>query len=223
MRLSPASEYDIRKAALALASVIISIGFMLLWTASAMCPPDQRARPPMDAGPACEGGVPRTLEWIWLDDACEAIARVVRVQGPLCTGWRRFQAVALDADAKVVELRPAEPPDGARVAGLRRRPGGRAGRGAAGGGASPWRRRWTVGSDLSPRSCSTREMSRQTIRRFLTGSVRISAAAFQALSLNLTPMLSRGLCAQLKPVDFQPIMELARNLRLYKIVSCATA
>lgn len=57
-------------------------------------------------------GVPRTLEWIGLDDAGEAIARVVRVQGPLCTGWRRFQAVALDADAKVVELRPSEPPDG---------------------------------------------------------------------------------------------------------------
>jgi len=49
-------------------------------------------------------GVPRTLEWIGLDDAGEPIARVVRVQGPLCTGWRRFQAVALDADAKVVEL-----------------------------------------------------------------------------------------------------------------------
>ena len=57
-------------------------------------------------------GVPRTLEWIGLDDAGEPIARVVRVQGPLCTGWRRFQAVALDAEAKVVELRPGEPPDG---------------------------------------------------------------------------------------------------------------
>lgn len=57
-------------------------------------------------------GVSRTLEWIGLDDAGEAIARVVRVQGPFCTGWRRFQAVALDANAKVVELRPTEPPDG---------------------------------------------------------------------------------------------------------------
>ena len=58
-------------------------------------------------------GVPRSLEWIGCDDAGEAIARVVRVQGPLRTGWRRFAAVALDAEAKVVELRPAEPPDGA--------------------------------------------------------------------------------------------------------------
>src|ERR1700739_36829 len=58
-------------------------------------------------------GVPRTLEWIGLDDAGEAIARVVRVQGPLCTGWRRFQAGALGPDARVVELGPAEPPDGA--------------------------------------------------------------------------------------------------------------
>jgi hypothetical protein len=57
-------------------------------------------------------GVPRTLEWIGLNDAGEPIARVVRVQGPLCTGWRRFQAVALDDDAKIVELRPGEPPDG---------------------------------------------------------------------------------------------------------------
>ena len=56
---------------------------------------------------------PRTLEWIGYDDAGATIARVVRVQGPLCTGWRRFRAVALDADAKVVELRPNEPPDGA--------------------------------------------------------------------------------------------------------------
>jgi hypothetical protein len=47
-----------------------------------------------------------------LDDAGEAIARVVRVQGPVRTGLRRFEAVALDDDAKVVELRPAAPPDG---------------------------------------------------------------------------------------------------------------
>lgn len=55
----------------------------------------------------------RTLEWIGCDDAGETIARVVRVQGPVCSGWRRFQAVALDEEARVVELRPAEPPDGA--------------------------------------------------------------------------------------------------------------
>ena len=31
----------------------------------------------------------------------------------MSAGWRRFWAVALDAEAKVVELRPGEPPDGA--------------------------------------------------------------------------------------------------------------
>ena len=31
----------------------------------------------------------------------------------MCTGWRRFRAVALDAEARVIELRPEEPPDGA--------------------------------------------------------------------------------------------------------------
>ena len=59
------------------------------------------------------GVTPRTLEWIGLNDAGEPIARVVRVQGPLLTGWRRFSAVARDAEAKVVDLRPSEPPDGA--------------------------------------------------------------------------------------------------------------
>jgi hypothetical protein len=54
----------------------------------------------------------RTLEWIGCDDAGEPIARVVRVRGPLRTGWRSYQAVALDDDAKVVELRPT-PPSGA--------------------------------------------------------------------------------------------------------------
>jgi len=59
------------------------------------------------------GVSPRTLEWIGCDDAGEAIARVVRVQGPLSFGLRRFRAVALDDEAKVIELRPGEPPDGA--------------------------------------------------------------------------------------------------------------
>ena len=59
------------------------------------------------------GVTSRTLEWIGCDDAGEAIARVVRVLGPVCTGWRRFRAVALDAEARVIELRPEEPPDGA--------------------------------------------------------------------------------------------------------------
>lgn len=58
------------------------------------------------------GDDPRTLEWIGCDDAGEPIARVVRIRGPLRTGWRSFQAVALDDQAKVIELRPA-PPDGA--------------------------------------------------------------------------------------------------------------
>jgi hypothetical protein len=60
--------------------------------------------------------LPRTLEWIGFDSAGEAIARVVRLEGPLSTGWRRFRAVARDAEAKVVELRPDEPPDGAWLA-----------------------------------------------------------------------------------------------------------
>jgi hypothetical protein len=59
-------------------------------------------------------GVPdRTLEWIGYNTAGEPIARVVRVQGPLSTRWRSFSAVALDETARVVELRPNGPPDGA--------------------------------------------------------------------------------------------------------------
>jgi hypothetical protein len=58
------------------------------------------------------GHDPRTLEWIGCDDAGEPIAGVVRIRGPLRTGWRSFQAVALDEQAKVIELRPALP-DGA--------------------------------------------------------------------------------------------------------------
>ncbi|MBV8097313.1 MAG: hypothetical protein JOY71_03385 [Acetobacteraceae bacterium] len=57
-------------------------------------------------------GVPRTLEWIGCDDAGEAIARVVRIRGPVSTGWRQYWAVALDEEARVVELRPT-PPEGA--------------------------------------------------------------------------------------------------------------
>lgn len=58
-------------------------------------------------------GDPRTLEWIGCDDAGEAIARVVRIRGPVWTGWRSYRAVALDDEAKVIELRPGDPPDGA--------------------------------------------------------------------------------------------------------------
>ncbi len=56
-------------------------------------------------------GFVRTLEWIGLDDAGRAIARVVRLKGPLRANWRQYRAVALDEEAKVVELRPP-PPDG---------------------------------------------------------------------------------------------------------------
>ena len=45
-------------------------------------------------------GIHRTLEWIGRDDAGEAIARVVRVLGPVWTGWRSYRAVALDKEAK---------------------------------------------------------------------------------------------------------------------------
>lgn len=58
------------------------------------------------------GVTARTLEWIGLDDAGEAIARVVRLRGPVWANWRQYRAVALDRDAKVIELRPS-PPDGA--------------------------------------------------------------------------------------------------------------
>jgi hypothetical protein len=57
------------------------------------------------------GAPPRTVEWIGIDDAGNPIARVVRVQGPLHAGWRLFHAVALDEDARVVELRPTPPRD----------------------------------------------------------------------------------------------------------------
>ncbi len=57
-------------------------------------------------------GESRTLEWIGWDDAGAAIARVVRIRGPILRGWRQYSAVALDDEAKVVELRPRAP-DGA--------------------------------------------------------------------------------------------------------------
>jgi hypothetical protein len=55
----------------------------------------------------------RTLEWVGYNNAGEPIARVVRVQEPLSTGWRSFSAVARDETAVVVDLRPGGPPDGA--------------------------------------------------------------------------------------------------------------
>jgi hypothetical protein len=60
-----------------------------------------------------EAGQTRTLEWVGCDDAGETIARVVRVLGPLWTGWRSYRAVALDEDGRLIELRPSGPPDGA--------------------------------------------------------------------------------------------------------------
>ena len=62
----------------------------------------------MEQGP----GLARTLEWVGLDDAGRAIARVVRLKGPVWADWRQYRAVALDDEAKVIELRPS-PPDGA--------------------------------------------------------------------------------------------------------------
>jgi hypothetical protein len=53
------------------------------------------------------GDQDRAREWLGCDDAGEAIARVVRVSGPLWSGWRLYRAVALDDDARVVELRPS--------------------------------------------------------------------------------------------------------------------
>lgn len=52
-----------------------------------------------------------TLEWIGLDDAGDPIARVVRLQGPLREDWRIYPAVALDEEARLIELRP-KPPEG---------------------------------------------------------------------------------------------------------------
>lgn len=57
-------------------------------------------------------GIARTLEWVGLDEAGEAIARVVRLKGPIGADWRQYRAVARDDDSKVIELRPI-PPDGA--------------------------------------------------------------------------------------------------------------
>ncbi len=35
-------------------------------------------------------GIARTLEWIGLDDTGEAIARVVRLPGPIWANWRQY-------------------------------------------------------------------------------------------------------------------------------------
>lgn len=54
----------------------------------------------------------RAREWVAVDDAGQTIARVVRIAGPVHGGWRNYRAVALDEEARVIELRPA-PPAGA--------------------------------------------------------------------------------------------------------------
>ncbi|MCC7281601.1 MAG: hypothetical protein IT556_04405 [Acetobacteraceae bacterium] len=59
-----------------------------------------------------DGSGDRALEWIGCDDAGEAIARVVLLQGPMWTGWRLYRAVALDDEARVVRLLPSTPPEG---------------------------------------------------------------------------------------------------------------
>lgn len=55
----------------------------------------------------------RAVEWIGCDERGQAVARVVRVLGPLAEGWRLYRAVALDEDGRVVELRPEPPGEGA--------------------------------------------------------------------------------------------------------------
>ncbi|MGH7057171.1 MAG: hypothetical protein ACREFZ_04710 [Acetobacteraceae bacterium] len=57
-------------------------------------------------------GAARAMEWIGCDEAGQAVARVVRIRGPLWAGFRLCRAVALDPDARIVELRPT-PPEGA--------------------------------------------------------------------------------------------------------------
>ena len=57
-------------------------------------------------------GEARAQEWVAVDDAGETVARVVRMPGPLLEGWRKYRAVALDEEARLIELRPS-PPAGA--------------------------------------------------------------------------------------------------------------
>lgn len=52
------------------------------------------------------------MEWVGVDDAGDAIARVVRLLGPVDEGSRVYPAVALDEEARLIELRP-KPPEGA--------------------------------------------------------------------------------------------------------------
>ena len=54
----------------------------------------------------------RTVEWVGVNDSGQPVARVVRIRGPLLEGWRAYRAVALDDEARLIELRPP-PPEGA--------------------------------------------------------------------------------------------------------------
>jgi hypothetical protein len=56
-------------------------------------------------------GETRILEWIGFDHQGRPLARVVLAQGPVQVDWRCYRAVALDREARVIELRPT-PPEG---------------------------------------------------------------------------------------------------------------
>ncbi len=58
------------------------------------------------------GASPRAEEWLGLDDAGNAVARVVHLPGPLRREGTLCRAVPLDEEAKLVRLLPP-PPEGA--------------------------------------------------------------------------------------------------------------
>lgn len=51
----------------------------------------------------------RAMEWIGCDEAGQAVARVVRIRGPLPATWEVRAARAAVPDAQVVALRPTPP------------------------------------------------------------------------------------------------------------------
>lgn len=55
------------------------------------------------------GPSPRAEEWLGLDDAGNAVARVVHVAGPIHRAGGLCRAVALDEEAKLVRLLPPAP------------------------------------------------------------------------------------------------------------------
>ncbi|HEX4259654.1 MAG TPA: hypothetical protein VHY76_01005 [Acetobacteraceae bacterium] len=54
-------------------------------------------------------GAGRTLEWVGRDEQGRPVARVVRVLGPVRGERRSYPAVALDDEARIIELRPLPP------------------------------------------------------------------------------------------------------------------